>query len=117
MATTEQTVSTWGAEVIGKRVHPTIVQALAPFLPKPTFAAPRCPRGAEHFDYTLAGVDLVCHIEFEPGEPGDGWDKPAYPDNCTLIAAYVRDINVANLLSDKQAEQIECAFLAQREEA
>ena len=34
MNTVEQTVSTWGADVVGRRVHPTIVQALAPFLPR-----------------------------------------------------------------------------------
>lgn len=116
MSTVEQTTSTWGADVVGKRVHPTIVQALAPFLPRQTFTAPKPSRGVERFDFTLGDVELVCHIEFENGEPGDGWDEPGYPDNCTLIAAYVRDINVTNLLSDKQEEQIECAFLAQREE-
>ena len=116
MPTVEETTSTWGADVVGRQVHPTIVQALAPFLPKPTFTAPRCPRGAQEFDYTLAGVDLVCHLEFESGEPGDGWDEPAYPDNCTLIAAYVRDINIVEMLSVDQFEDIERAFLAQREE-
>ncbi len=117
MPTVEQTTSTWGADIIGRQVHPTIAKALALHLPKPpTFTAPRCPTGAQHFTHTLAGVELVCHIEFEAAECGSR-DEPDWPATATLTAAYVRDINIAELLSDKQANEIERAFLAQKEEA
>ena len=121
MNTVEQTVSTWGADVVGKRVHPTIVQALAPFLPRQTFTAPKPSRGVERFDFTLGDVDLVCDLEYtrscrgarECGVP----ISPDEPESCILIAAYVRDVEIYELLSDKQIDKIECAFLAQREEA
>ena len=120
MTTVEKTTSEWGADIV-RGIHPTMAQAIAPFLPRPTFTAPKPSRGVERFDYTLGEVDLVCDLEYtrscrgsrECGVP----ISPDEPESCTLINAYVRDVPIYELLSDEQITKIECAFLEQREEA
>ena len=84
----------------------------------PTYTTPRCPKYLHRFDYFIEDVELVCHVEFEPACKGSRGDyglqmEPDYGAQATLCAAYVRDIDVYELLSDDQRADIEEAFLTQ----
>lgn len=113
-------------------LHPVMAQALRPFAPPERleaqvanavrlYTAPRCPYGYFEFlaDFLLEDHTLVCHLEYEPAERGSREHglqmEPDYPAQVTLVAAYVRDVNVYDLLSDDQISQIECAALDARE--
>ena len=79
---------------------------------------PSAERGTERFEYTLGTIELACDIEYEAAERGkrDGYGLPETPDyneSATLCAAYVRDTDISELLSDDQREEIETAFLEQ----
>lgn len=74
--------------------------------------APRPERGTQRYTYTLNGIGLECDIEFEAAD-GDGWNEPREPATATLCKAWVRDVDVYELLDDEQREEIETAFLTQ----
>lgn len=74
--------------------------------------APRPERGTQRYTYTLNGIGLECDIEFEAAD-GDGWNEPREPATATLCKAWVRDVDVYELLDDEQREEIETAFLSQ----
>ena len=89
-------------------LHPIFQQALAPFV-----QVPRKPRKTtETFAYTLAGVDLVCEMDYE-GPSGDGWNEPRESATACLCEAFCGDTDIAELLSDGQREEIEIAYLEQ----
>jgi hypothetical protein len=88
-------------------LHPIFQQALAPFV------QPRKPRKTtETFEYCLAGVDLVCEMDYER-QSGDGWNEPIEGPNAYLSEAFCGNTDIAELLSDKQREEIETAYLEQ----
>ena len=113
-----------------ENLHPTIQQAFAPHLTPPpqshdrevmaqvlgfqrcSHVSPNPERGTQRFEYTLGGIDLACDIEFERAQ-GDGWNEPHEPAMATLCAAYVRDVDIYELLDDGQRAQIEEAYLCQ----
>jgi len=81
------------------------------------YVAPPCP--SDCFVYReerlLMDATLVCHLEYEPPEMGSREGglqmEPDYPSSATLVAAYVRDVNVYDLLDSKQVSQIEADAL------
>lgn len=98
-------------------IHPTIAAALAPFAPPVRlFQAPPCPSDCFewHCNFLMMDHTLVCHLEYEPAERGSYQHglqmEPDYPAQATLIACYVRDVNVYELLDGDKVDQIEiCA--------
>jgi len=113
-------------------LHPLMAAALAPFAPPERletqvanaarlYTAPPCPKGyfTYHEQIMLDDASIICHLEYEPAERGSREHglqmEPDYPAQVTLVAAYVRDVNVYDLLSDDQISQIECAALDARE--
>lgn len=99
---------------MGSRLHPIMQQALAPFAPKPiSYTAPRCPGDLFRFDWD-AGLaeDVVCHLEFHEEEigareTGTGLQlEPDHQQHITLHAAYVRGLDIADLLSPAKVMEI-----------
>lgn len=74
------------------------------------FRLPRCPVGCIRFETTFRDVDLVCDLEYTPAE-GDGWNDQRYPEDCVLVAAYVRGVNVVSLLSEDDCRDLEIEAL------
>ena len=70
------------------------------------------PKGTQTFHYTLAGVDLVCEMDYEAAT-GDGWNEPRESERAYLCEARLTDSNqeIADMLSDDQRAEIEEAFL------
>lgn len=67
------------------------------------YFAPPCPAGQfqhTHMHKTL-GV-LECHLEWDDGDPETGLD-----DRVTLCAAYLRGIDIADRLTDREVDAIE----------
>ena len=61
----------------------------------------------------MAGADevpLLCHVEYDPGTP-DTWSEPGDPEYFNLFAAYIRGVDVIEMLSPSQIETIEDAFI------
>jgi hypothetical protein len=67
------------------------------------------------FEYTLYGVDLVCELDYEDAT-GDGWHEPRYAADAVLCEAACNGVNIVELLSDGQRNEIELAFLSQEPE-
>jgi len=122
------------------QLHPVIAQSIYPFITPPPVshdremmatiqgfqrcghATPRPEKGTERFYYTLGVVDLACDIEYEAACEGSteyrGGPKmePDEPESAELCAAYVRDIDISQILSEDQIAEIEEAFLCQERE-
>lgn len=98
-------------------LHPVMQAALAPFvrIAPPARHLRRVP-GTQTFRHTLAGVDLVCEIEWEAAECGTR-DEPGYPANAILYSATTNSgDDITELLSIEQQGEIEEAFLNQKQE-
>jgi hypothetical protein len=80
------------------------------------------PLGSDQVEYLWATdcvVDIVCHLDYTPEEASDHYGPapyPGYPEDMSLRAAYVRGVDIYELLSEKQINQIEEAALLQRSE-
>ena len=78
--------------------------------------------GRDQVEYLWATdcvVDIVCHLDYTPEESADHYGPapyPGYPEDMSLRAAYVRGVDIYELLSEKQINQIEEAALLQRSE-
>ena len=99
------------------RLHPVFQAALAPYLHRTqqrmSVVYNRKPvDGTETFYTTLGDVPLECEIYWEAGEP-QTWSDPGYPAQATLESAKVGGVNIIEILSDDQREQIETSFLEQ----
>lgn len=57
-------------------------------------------------------VDIECHLDYTPAE-GDNWNEPYYPEDVTLCAAYLRGVDIYELLSPEQITRIEEKALEQ----
>lgn len=69
--------------------------------------APPRPDSQIEYRYTEGmKAPLVCYLDYDPGEPKT-LEHPGSPASCTLAAAYVRDVDIADLLSDKVRSDIE----------
>jgi len=97
-------------------LHPVMRAALAPFAPPPVYSVPRCPAGL--FEYVATNIlmdcDVVCYLEYEAAQQ-ETRDEPGYAASAMLCAAYVRGVNVYDLMSDGRIEEIEVAALASLE--
>jgi hypothetical protein len=60
-------------------------------------------------------VDIECHLDYEP-EEHDTRDCPGYPATVSLRAAYLRGVDIYEMLSEKQIDRIEEAALIQHGE-
>lgn len=80
------------------------------------------PLGRDQIEFLWATdcvVDIVCHLDYTPEEAADHYGPapyPGYPEDMSLRAAYVRGVDIYELLSEKQINQIEEAALIQRSE-
>lgn len=103
-------------------LHPVMQQALAPFASPPAaYTTPRRPVGCyEHF-YTSRdlSVGLTCHLEYSPAErgarePGTGLQlEPDSPESMTLLSAYLRGVDIIDVLSGSVMQAIEAEALEQ----
>ena len=91
-------------------LHPVFQQALAPFIQSKASKAAR--KSTDTFHYCLAGVDLVCEMDYERAS-GDGWNEPREPECAELCEAFCGDTDIIEILSADQREQIETAYLEQ----
>ena len=67
--------------------------------------APPCPAGQFECAYVHPELgELECHLEHEPAEPDAGW-----PEEITLMAAYLCGRDFADRLSPKEIEHIQIA--------
>lgn len=103
------------------QINPTIAAALQPFAPRleaqvanahRMYGAPPCPKDCFTYrEERLIDATLVCHLEYEAAEVGGRENglqmEPDYPAQATLVAAYIRDINIYDLLDSEQIAQIE----------
>ena len=100
-------------------LHPVFQAALAPYLhrtqPRITTAYNRKPTdGTETFYTTLGDVPLECKVYWEAADP-QTWSEPGYPAQATIESAKVGGVDIIEILSDDQREQIETAFLESQE--
>ena len=73
---------------------------------------PVCPLGLEEYIFKIDGVDLTCHIEYEPAERGSRENgiqmEPDYPESISIEAIYAGgSMDIQALLSDAILEEIE----------
>lgn len=79
--------------------------------------------GADQVEYLWATdceVDIVCHLDYTPEEDAQHYGDAPYPGcpaDMSLRAAYVRGVDIYELLSEKQINRIEEAALLQRSES
>jgi hypothetical protein len=83
--------------------------------------APICPEGMLEINIECEGVDLVCHFDYTPAESGskDSMGLPYEPDidaECTLVSAYVGDVDITQLLSQHLVNDLEATALEYTEE-
>lgn len=67
--------------------------------------APVCPSGMAEFNIFIEGVWLVCHFEYEPAERASPCE-PAIDQVLILCSAYVGDVDIAHLLLESIAMEI-----------
>ena len=106
-------------------MHPVFEQALKPFIATPVipypYKNPPCPVGEFEYEWAAGIAEyVVCHLEYEAGEQGkrDSYglpETPDYPSRCYLLAAYIRGLDIVELLSDDQRQEIEEKALDQIE--
>lgn len=110
------------------RLHPTMAQAIAGFIPSgfrsapvldavehwqsinqdlrrhlAQYDAPPCPRGCFAYTYRHPELgDLECHFEGEDADESVGW-----PEQVTLCAAYLRGVDITDRLSFDEIKAIE----------
>lgn len=68
-----------------------------------SYDAPPCPAGQfQHTHTHKTLMDLVCHLEWDAGDPDTGLE-----DRVTLCAAYLRGVDIADRLTDREVDAIE----------
>lgn len=95
-------------------LHPVFQDAMRPFV-KPAFEVhmpPPLSAREIRFEWN-AGLKepIVCHLDYEKSCKGAREDglpmEPDYPSRCYLNAAYVRGLDVMDILSEDQVKMIE----------
>jgi hypothetical protein len=85
------------------------------------FQVPQIGRDQIEFEWhTDCAVPIICHLDYTPEEPADHYGPapyPGYPEEMSLRAAYVRGVDIYELLSQKQIDQIEEAALLRKYES
>lgn len=72
---------------------------------------PPCPAGFEEFIVEVNGIELVCHIDYEPEEFGSRENglqmEPDYPASITLCGVYAGSlVDIQELLSEDIIDEI-----------
>lgn len=57
------------------------------------------------FNCEVEGVELTCHLEFEPAELNHG-EAPDFPECMNLVNAFCGDIDIAHLLMQSIVDHI-----------
>lgn len=102
-------------------MNQTIATSLRGFVPvafMPTSAPAKPPKRAkttQTFQHCLDGVDLICELDFERAS-GDGWHEPREPANAWLCNAFDGEKDIVDELTEGEKNQIETAFLEQKED-
>ena len=103
----------WAEELRANREKRELDKALADHR---YFKVPALDPGQIEFLWsTDCVVDIVCHLAYSPAE-GDGWHLPRHEADCTLVAAYVRGVDIIELLSQDQCREVECKAMERNEE-
>lgn len=76
--------------------------------------APVCPDGMAEFNICINKVWLTCHFEYEPAERATE-SEPGSDLLLVLQSAYVHGVDIAHLLQDDIAVQIEDLALIELE--
>ncbi|MGJ7497501.1 hypothetical protein ACSFA8_20835 [Variovorax sp. RT4R15] len=83
-------------------------------------SAPRAPTGVYVFGWdTDCDETIVCHLDYQPEEPAVHYGDAPYPgcdETITLVAAYVRDVDIYGILTREQIEHIEELALIEKHE-
>lgn len=71
------------------------------------YRVPALERGCFEYEWnTDCVVPIICHLSYEPAD-GDNWNTPYYPESVTLGAAYLRGVDIFEMLSAEQIDRIE----------
>lgn len=66
-------------------------------------------KGRDQIEYVWATdclVGIICHLDYSPAE-GDNWNTPHYDESVELCAAYLRGVDIFEMLSHDQIAEIE----------
>ena len=103
---------------MNQHLNPIMQSTVNAWMPEPTaqqvanahrmYGAPPCPKDCFEWrdERVLMDTAVVCHLEYE-AEERETDVSPGWPASATLVAAYVRDINIYDLLDSEQVAQIE----------
>lgn len=106
-------VRNWAEEARQAREKREIEQAIAD---AKTYRVPALERGCFEYEWnTDCVVPIICHLSYEPAD-GDNWNTPYYPENVTLGAAYLRGVDILEMLSPDQIDRIEEQALIEHSE-
>jgi hypothetical protein len=85
------------------------------------FKVPPIGRDQVEFEWnTDCEVPIICHLDYTPEEAAQHYGDypyPGCPEQMSLCAAYLRGVNIYDLLSEKQIDRIEEAALLQHSES
>lgn len=103
-------------------LHPTMQQALRPWMPPASVASamlvvdanrPAVRSGLWSYEYNLAGHKLDCRLEYEAAYDGGTGphSEPSWPESMTLFEAYQGQEDISFWLGEDTTEWIETAAL------
>jgi hypothetical protein len=71
-------------------------------------SAPQLPSDLREYvdEAALEGVQLVCHVQYDPGEPQTRW-HPGCPSSALLAACYLHGTDLLPIMSSDQIADIE----------
>lgn len=94
----------WRDKLLADREAREVKQAIAD---AKTYRVPALERGCFEYEWnTDCVVPVICHLSYEPAD-GDNWNTPYYPESVTLGAAYLRGVDIFEMLSPEQIDRIE----------
>ena len=77
-----------------------------------TSFTPFCPAGLEEFIFKIDGIELTCHVEYEPAEQGSRENgiqmEPDYPAEITICGVYAgSNVDIQEIISSDIMDEIE----------
>ena len=60
--------------------------------------------------FSYRGIPMECDYEYDPGEPATS-THPGWPENATLCKCKVGGVDILEMLSNRQRDEIEIAIL------
>ena len=77
-----------------------------------TSFTPSCPAGLEEFIFKIDGIELTCHVEYEPAEQGSRENgiqmEPDYPAEITICGVYAgNEVDIQSIISSDIMDEIE----------